>query len=1209
MDFNQLLASLQSPDNAVRTQAEKFYNEGKAADPNGAVSSLVGALATCPDLGTRSMAAVLLRKLVAADAKRKLEPATMAGAQRALQNAFESESSAAVRRKIAFVIAPLACTSFMTGTWGELLPALFDRWLPAADAARRESAFLLAGLLCEYCREHMFPHVERLRAALVAGLDARSGLAVRAAAVAAAASLLTEIGGEGTEADRAPFEALLPPMIAVVADALNAGDERTARDALERLIDLVQRHCAMFKPCLPALVQGMSNVVRAREQLEGATRKLGMEVLVVLTREGAGMARRCPTLVEALTPLCVGLLKEVDFECDFDASAYGEDDEDCDAPSVIGRAALSRLVESLGRQLVKPVTQHAVALVASPSSSPQERWAGLTALQAALSSGSRAFVKKVRQDCGAISSVASTLARDASQPPAVQHAAIVLIASLCAEFGESGFQASPAGRGALEAVVQAMTAPGSTLNVRGTAASCVTCFAAPGVCDEEALPPAVLRPLLSSLCALLQACQPMGDKGIPVQEEALKAVACVASVVETDFAEYYDSFMPGLKQILSAQPNQNPTAAAGLRSSALRARALECLGLIVEGVGAAATGLPDIMRLLQPMLERMARGEVGTSDPQALALSQCCVHVCKAMGPSFAPYLPHIVPALLRQAAVEVNYTVADVDPDAAAAGGASDAGPAGASGVSSVVMNIRGFGNKQISLNTCAIEEKHQAVLSLMAYAECLRGAFAPYVEDALRVVLGSCLSFAYFPGVRSASALCLPQLLRAGVAGLAQSGSAQLEARGAQLLERVVPPLLERLSNEAERGEPDDIACAAEAVKQAMEVCYRSGASSAEAEELEPPFLPAPSLRPPLALCRRAAGVLVACAAASVQRRMEQQAAAQSDPYFDAEAAERLEEDLEEEGELMTQCVDGIGYMIKCWKADLLGVVAEAGVVQLFQKMLDPKMPAALRINGVCVFDDIVEHCGAEAHARFVPSFLGVVLEASGPQNCANTGGAAGQPTAAQSQNASACDRGLQQCALYGIGQIAAKAPQLFAPRAAEALTVLERVAAEFRAMPAGSAEREEAEEAADNAVGAIGRICFSHAEALGSERVARLMRGWTQALPLKGDVVEARVVHSQLAGLVAERHPLLLASSENGGAAHNRSDGRAPFSADVVRASVEIVSGAAEADSKARATLARALASVDKTCLEAGVRAASLSASKQRRLAEAMQGAAAR
>eukprot|EP00198_Chlamydomonas_reinhardtii_P003408 XP_001692744.1 importin beta [Chlamydomonas reinhardtii] len=101
------------------------------------------------------------------------------------------------------------------------------------------------------------------------------------------------------------------------------------------------------------------------------------------------------------------------------------------------------------------------------------------------------------------------------------------------------------------------------------------------------------------------------------------------------------------------------------------------------------------------------------------------------------------------------------------------------------------------------------------------------------------------------------------------------------------------------------------------------------------------------------------------------------------------------------------------------------------------------------------------------------------------------------------------LRQCAVYGLGVMAAKAPaELFRPQAA---AVAEIMAGIIRHPEAKS---EDNDMATDNAVAALGRVLSHHPEALGPDGGAAYAQLWLGSLPLKADAVEATAMHEQLA-----------------------------------------------------------------------------------------------
>ena len=89
-----------------------------------------------------------------------------------------------------------------------------------------------------------------------------------------------------------------------------------------------------------------------------------------------------------------------------------------------------------------------------------------------------------------------------------------------------------------------------------------------------------------------------------LQESALVLCTMIAAVVKKDFIRFYDTFMPLCKQIMKT--------AQGAEFSMLRARAMECVGIIASSVGKARF-LPDAKEILDLLL---------SADLKALAVAQ-----------------------------------------------------------------------------------------------------------------------------------------------------------------------------------------------------------------------------------------------------------------------------------------------------------------------------------------------------------------------------------------------------------------------------------------------------------------------------------------------------------------------------------------------------------------------------------------------------------
>ena len=113
----------------------------------------------------------------------------------------------------------------------------------------------------------------------------------------------------------------------------------------------------------------------------------------------------------------------------------------------------------------------------------------------------------------------------------------------------------------------------------------------------------------------------------------------------------------------------------------LRGKAMECLSLIGVAVGKERFkgDAKDVMDVLIKTQEL----ELEPDDPQVSFLLQACARVCKCLGGDFQPFLPFVIPPLLRSALTDPELHVTDADEE--------DDGAGEEEGVESVTVAIRG--------------------------------------------------------------------------------------------------------------------------------------------------------------------------------------------------------------------------------------------------------------------------------------------------------------------------------------------------------------------------------------------------------------------------------------------------------------------------------------------------------------------------------------
>lgn len=150
----------------------------------------------------------------------------------------------------------------------------------------------------------------------------------------------------------------------------------------------------------------------------------------------------------------------------------------------------------------------------------------------------------------------------------------------------------------------------------------------------------------------------------------------------------------------------------------------------------------------------------------------------------------------------------------------------------------------------------------------------------------------------------------------------------------------------------------------------------------------------------------------------------------------------------------------------------------------MLGKDKTAEERRVAICIFDDVAEQC-REAALKYYDTYLPFLLEACNDENT-----------------------DVRQAAVYGIGICAEFGGSAFRPLVGEALSRLDVVLRRPDALHSDNVM------AYDNAVSALGKICQFHRDGINASQI---VPAWLNCLPIKGDLIEAKVVHDQLCSMV--------------------------------------------------------------------------------------------
>ncbi|KAK1410940.1 hypothetical protein QVD17_37483 [Tagetes erecta] len=1021
--FETLISHLMSAVNEQRSQAESLFNLCKQHHPDALVLKLSQLLHSSPHAEPRAMSAVLLRRILtlASDDESQsqaLYPSLSLNTQLMLKSSLiESVSRETVKsicKKLCDTVSELAALVLPENGWPELLPFMFQ-CVTSGNPRHRESALLIFAQLAQYIGEMLVPHLDTLHAVFLQCLTTGMDCDVRIAALNASISFIQCLE---KASDRDKFHDLLPLMMQTLTEALNSGEESTAQDALELLIDLAGTEPRFLRKQITEVVGAMLQIAEA-ETLEEGTKHLALEFVITLAeaRERApGMIRKLPQFVRRLFEILMKMLLDVEDDPAWHSAEVEHEDAGESSNYSAGQEYLDRLSISLGGNTIVPVVSEVLpAYLAAPEW--QKHHAALIAIAQIAEGCSKVMTKNLEQ-------VVSMVLNSFHDPhPRARWAAINAIGQLSTDLGPD-----------LQNKYHHLVLPalGSAMDdfhnprVQAHAASAVLNFSEN--CTPELLKP-YLDGIVAKLLVLLQNAKQM------VQEGALTALASVADSSQEHFQKYYDAVMPYLKAIL--------VNATDKTNRMLRAKSMECISLVGMAVG--KDKFKDDAKQVMDVLLSLQGSQLETDDPTSSYMLQAWARLCKCLGQDFLPYMNVVMPPLLHSAQLKPDVTITSADSDA-------DIDESDDESIETITL-----GDKRIGIKTSVLEEKATACNMLCCYADELKEGFFPWI-DQVAPTLVPLLKFYFHEEVRKAAVSAMPELLRSAKLAVEKGQSqGRNESYVKQLSDYIIPALVEALHKE-----PETEICSnmLEAIKECVQIC---GALLDESQ------------------VRSIVEELKLALTASADRRNERAERVKAED-FDAEEGEMLKEENELEEELFDQVGDCLGTLLKVFKTLFLPFFDE--LLPYLMPMWGKDRTAEEKRIAICIFDDVSEHCRDSA-VKYYGTFLPAVLEA-----CNDT------------------STDVRQAAVYGVGICAEYGGGAFRPFVGEALSRLDAVIRRPDALHPDNVM------AYDNAVSALGKICQFHRESINA---AQIVPAWLNCLPLKGDLIEAKVVHDQLCSMV--------------------------------------------------------------------------------------------
>ncbi|OAY28974.1 importin-5 [Manihot esculenta] len=853
--FETLISSLMSSSNEQRSQAELAFNLCKQTDPDSLSLKLAHLLQFSPHAEARAMAAVLLRKLLTRDDAYlwpRLSPATQSSIKSILLTCIQHDQTKSIVKKLCDTVSELASGILPENGWPELLPFMFQ--CVSSDSPKlQESAFFIFAQLSQYIGETLVPFIKELHSVFLQCLGSSPNFDVKIAALNAVINFIQCLS---SSSDRDRFQDLLPAMMSTLTEALNNGNEATAQEALELLIELAGTEPRFLRRQLVDVVGSMLQIAEA-ESLEEGTRHLAIEFVITLAeaRERApGMMRKLPQFISRLFAILMRMLLDVEDDPAWHSAETEDEDAGETSNYSVGQECLDRLAISLGGNTIVPVASEQLpAYLAAPEW--QKHHAALIALAQIAEGCSKVMIKNLEQ-------IVSMVLNSFHDPhPRVRWAAINAIGQLSTDLGPD--LQNQYHQRVLPALASAMD-DFPNPRVQAHAASAVLNFSEN--CTPDILTP-YLDGIVSKLLVLLQNGKQM------VQEGALTALASVADSSQEHFQKYYDAVMPYLKAILVNATDKS--------NRMLRAKSMECISLVGMAVG--KDKFREDAKQVMEVLMSLQGSQMETDDPTTSYMLQAWARLCKCLGQDFLPYMTVVMPPLLQSAQLKPDVTITSADSD-------NDIDDSDDESMETITL-----GDKRIGIKTSVLEEKATACNMLCCYADELKEGFFPWI-DQVAPTLVPLLKFYFHEEVRKAAVSAMPELLRSAKLavekGLSQGRN---ESYVKQLSDYIIPALVEALHKE-----PD------------TEICANMLDALNECLQISGPLVDEGQVRSIVAEIKQ-----VITASSSRKRERAERTKAED---FDAEEGELIKEENEQEEEVFDQVGEILGTLIKTFKVSFL-------------------------------------------------------------------------------------------------------------------------------------------------------------------------------------------------------------------------------------------------------------------------------------------------
>ncbi|KAK0617607.1 armadillo-type protein [Immersiella caudata] len=620
MDKQKLAALLQEsqiPDTqnlkAVTADLQKNYY----AHPE-SLFLLVEIIAAHDNLGVRQQAAVQAARLVPKHWGKVTKEQKAAVRQHLVQTTMQ-EPNAACRHAESRVIAAIATIDLEDGEWPDLLPALFNL-ASNSDVAQREVGSYIIFSLLEANPTCFGDNMGKLLELFSHTIQDPQSADVRINTMMSIGAMLLMFEPEEDPESVEALQTLIPSMVNVLKDAVQAGDDEKTGHAFEVFQQFLAYESALLGKYLKDLVQFMIDLA-ANVEADDDVRSQALSFLAQTVRYRRMKIQGMKDMGQQLTQKAMLIITEID----------DEEDDDEMGPARSALALLDQLASDLPpRQVIVPLLDAFPKFAASNEAGFKK--AGVLALGTVVEGAPDFIASQVKQ----IMPLVINLLNDADV--GVRHTALVGLARLADDIAEELTDFNEPVMNALVNNLQAAMATeadpkAAKKNVEIIRSVCGALDSMSEGLDAEFMKK-YAGELINNIGVLV------GHEDYKVKVAASGALGAIAESLGEDFTPYFEKIMQALGEYLTIKGSDEELA--------LRSGVLDSVGRIATAVGAEAFK-PYVQPLMQSSEEGLNLGNPRLRESSFILWSS----LAKVYEKNFAHFLPGVFQGIFQSLELE----------------------------------------------------------------------------------------------------------------------------------------------------------------------------------------------------------------------------------------------------------------------------------------------------------------------------------------------------------------------------------------------------------------------------------------------------------------------------------------------------------------------------------------------------------------------------